>query len=36
MDLRETGIDEVNGIGLPQERVQRRAFVSTLMNIQVP
>jgi hypothetical protein len=35
MDLREIGIDGVNWIRLDQDRVQWRAFVSTVMNIQV-
>jgi hypothetical protein len=36
MDLRETGIDGSNWIRLAQNRVQRRAFVSTVMNLRVP
>jgi hypothetical protein len=36
MDLRETGIDGVNWIRLAQDRVQWRAFVSTVMNLRVP
>jgi hypothetical protein len=36
MDLGETGIDEANWILLAQDRVQWRAFVSTVMNLQVP
>jgi hypothetical protein len=36
MDLRETGIDGANWIRLAQERVRRRDFVSTVMNLQVP
>jgi hypothetical protein len=33
MDLRETGIDGANGI--PQDRVQWRAFVNMVMNLRV-
>jgi hypothetical protein len=36
MDLREIGIDRVNWIRLAQERVQWRAFVNTVMNLQAP
>jgi hypothetical protein len=36
MDLREIGINEVNWIWLAQDRVQWRAFVNTVMNLQVP
>jgi hypothetical protein len=36
MDLRETGIDRANWIWLAQDRVQFRAFVSTVMNLRVP
>jgi hypothetical protein len=36
MDLREIGIDGENWIRLAQERVQWRAFVSTVMNLRVP
>jgi len=36
MDLRETGINEVNWIQLAQDRVQWWAFVSMVMNLQVP
>jgi hypothetical protein len=36
MDLREIGIDGVNWIQLAQHRVQQKAFVSTVMNLQVP
>jgi hypothetical protein len=36
MNLRETGIDGLNWIQLAQDRVQRRAFVSTIMNLRVP
>jgi hypothetical protein len=36
MDLREIGINGANWIQLAQDRVQGRAFVSTVMNIRVP
>jgi hypothetical protein len=36
MDLREIGIDGANWIRLAQDRVQWRAFVNTVMNLQVP
>jgi hypothetical protein len=36
MDLREIGWDGMNWIDLPQDRVQRRAFVNTVMNLRVP
>jgi hypothetical protein len=36
MDLGEIGIDGANWIRLAKDRVQRRAFVSTVMNLQVP
>jgi hypothetical protein len=36
MDLREIGIDGANWIHLAQDRVQWRAFVSTVMNLKVP
>jgi hypothetical protein len=36
MGLREIGIDEANLIWLAQDRVQWRAFVSTVMNLRVP
>jgi hypothetical protein len=36
MDLRETGIDGVNWIRLPQDRAQWQAFVNTVMNLWVP
>jgi hypothetical protein len=36
MDLRETGIDGANWIQLAQDRDQWRAFVNTVMNLQVP
>jgi hypothetical protein len=36
MDLGEIGIDGANWIQLAQDRVQWRAFVNTVMNLQVP
>jgi hypothetical protein len=36
MDLRKTGTDGTNWIWLVQDRVQWQAFVSTVMNLQVP
>jgi hypothetical protein len=36
LDLRETGIDGANWIRLAQDRVQWRAFVSTIINLRVP
>jgi transposase len=36
MGLREIGIDGTNWICLAQDRVQWWAFVSTVMNLQVP
>jgi hypothetical protein len=36
MYLREVGIDGMNWIRLAQDRVQWRAFVSTVMNLRVP
>jgi hypothetical protein len=36
MDLREIGIDGSNWIWLAEDRVQWRAFVSTVMNLRVP
>jgi hypothetical protein len=36
MDLGEIGIDGANWILLAQDRVQRRAFVNTVMNLRVP
>jgi hypothetical protein len=36
LDLRETGIDGANWIRLAQDRVQWRAFVSTVMSLRVP
>jgi hypothetical protein len=35
LDLREIGIDGANWIQLAQDRVQRRAFVNTVMKLQV-
>jgi hypothetical protein len=36
MDFREIGIDGSKWIYLAQDRVQWRAFVNTVMNLQVP
>jgi hypothetical protein len=36
MELTEIGIDGANWIRLAQDRVQWQAFVSTVMNLQVP
>jgi hypothetical protein len=36
MDLGEIGIDGANWIRLAQDRVQWRAFVITVMNLQFP
>jgi hypothetical protein len=36
MDLREIGIDGAKWIQLAQDRVQWRAFVSTVMNLRAP
>jgi hypothetical protein len=36
MDLREAGINGANWIRLAHDRVQWRAFVSTVMNFRVP
>jgi hypothetical protein len=36
MDLREIGINGANWIRLAQDRVQRRTFVSTVMNLRAP
>jgi hypothetical protein len=36
MDLRKIGIDGANWIQLAQERVQWRAFVNTVTNLQIP
>jgi hypothetical protein len=33
LDIREIGIDGANWIRLAQDRVQRRAFVNTVMNL---
>jgi hypothetical protein len=36
MDLREIGIDGANWIQLPQDRIQWRAYVNTVMSLRVP
>jgi hypothetical protein len=36
LDLREIGIDGVNWIRLDHDRVQRWAFMNTVMNLRVP
>jgi hypothetical protein len=36
MDLMEIGIDGANWIQLAQDRVKWRAFVNTVMNLQIP
>jgi len=36
MDLREIWIYEANWIQLPQDRVQWRTFVNTVMKLRVP
>jgi hypothetical protein len=36
IDLREMGIDGTNWIWLAQDRVQWRAFVSTVISLRVP
>jgi hypothetical protein len=36
LDLREIGIERANWIRLAQDRVQWRAFVSTVVNLRVP
>jgi hypothetical protein len=36
MDLKEIGIDWANSIRLAQDRVEWKAFVSTVMNLRVP
>jgi hypothetical protein len=36
MDLGQIGIDGANWIRLAQDRVQWRAFVNTVMNLQLP
>jgi hypothetical protein len=35
MDIREIGIDGTNWIRLAQDRVWRRAFVNTVMNLRI-
>jgi hypothetical protein len=36
MELKETGTDGTNWIRLAQDKVQWRAFLSTVMNLRVP
>jgi hypothetical protein len=36
MDLREIGIDGANWIGVAQDMVHLRVFVSTVMNLPFP
>jgi hypothetical protein len=36
LDLRKIGIDGANWIQLAKDRIQWRAFVNTVMNLQVP
>jgi hypothetical protein len=36
MDLREIGLEGINGIGLAQDRDKWRALVNAVMNLQVP
>jgi hypothetical protein len=36
MDLRDIGWDDVDWIGLAQDRDQCRALVNTVMNLRVP
>jgi hypothetical protein len=36
MEFREIGIDGVNWVRLAQDKVQRRAFANTVMNLRVP
>jgi len=36
LDLREKGIDGANWIRLPQDRVQWRVFVNTVMDLRAP
>jgi hypothetical protein len=36
IDFREKGTDVANWIRLAQDRVQWRAFVSTVMNLRIP
>jgi hypothetical protein len=36
MDLREIVWDDIDWIDLAEDRVQWRAFVNTVMNLQVP
>jgi hypothetical protein len=36
LDLRERGINGANWIWLAQDRIQWRAFVNMVMNLQIP
>jgi hypothetical protein len=36
LELSEIGIDGANWVRLAQDRVQLRAFVSTVMNLRIP
>jgi hypothetical protein len=36
MDLREIGWDDMDGIGLAQDREQWRALIKKVMNLRVP
>jgi hypothetical protein len=36
MDLRETGINVVDWIQLPQDKVWQQALMKTIMNLQLP